>query len=247
MKAMILAAGRGERMRPLTDSTPKPLLEVAGKPLIAWQIERLVAGGFDELVINHSWLGDRIEAELGDGAAFGAKFGASVRYSHEPEALETLGAIVEALALLTDGKSGRGAGLATPGAAEPFALVSADIYTDFDYGRLAPRVAAIAASFPGYMAHFVLTDNPPFHPGGDVALVDGRVTLDAGPKLNYGNIAVFHPAIFDGLPRGKKVKLFPWAFQFVHAGVVSGEHFRGVWENVGSPPQLADLDRRLSA
>jgi MurNAc alpha-1-phosphate uridylyltransferase len=224
--ALILAAGRGERMRPLTDSTPKPLLAVGGKPLIAWQVERLAAGGFRDIVVNHSHLGGMVEAALGDGARFGAR----LRYSHEPRALETAGGIAQALPLLGEA---------------PFVVVSGDIHTDFDYASLAPRAAAIAGDFDRHAAHFVLVDNPPWHAAGDMALAEGRVTR-AGDMLTYGNIALFHPRLFEGIAPGTWLKLFPWAYRFVDEGRVSGEHFRGAWDNVGTPAQLAALDRRLS-
>jgi MurNAc alpha-1-phosphate uridylyltransferase len=225
MKAMILAAGRGERMRPLSDHVPKPLLEVGGKPLIAWQIERLVKGGFSDIVINHAHLGALLEAALGDGGRYGAR----IRYSREAEPLETAGGIVNALDLLGDA---------------PFAVVSADIYTEFDYATLRPRVAQIAETPDELVAHFVLTDNPPFHPEGDMGLAGGMITLDP-PKLNYGNIAVLHPRIFEGIARGVKAKLFPPLFDYVRRGRVSGEHYRGRWLNLGTPTQLAELDNLL--
>ena len=226
MRAIILAAGRGERMRPLTDSLPKPLLEVGGRALIEWQVERLVAGGFDDIVVNHSHLGSMIEAALGDGSRFGAR----LRYSHEPRALETAGGVTQALALL---------------GAEAFAVVSGDIHTGFAYGSLAPRLQAIARDPAGNAAHFVLVDNPPFHPGGDMGLAQGRVTR-AGPRLTYGNIAVYHRSLFAEIVPGTALKLFPWAYRFVDAGRVTGEHYRGPWDNLGTPEQLAALDRALS-
>ena len=230
MKAMILAAGRGERMRPLTDATPKPLLAVGGKALIVWQVERLVAGGFNELVVNHAWLGEQIEAALGDGSVFGAR----IAYSREGEALETAGGVVTALPVLT-----------RDAIDEPFAVVSADLYTDFDYARLAVPVAALRARYPQLAAHLVLTDNPQHHPHGDMALVDGVIARE-GVLLNYANIGVFHPRVFDDLPRGEKLKLFPWAYRLVDDHRVSGEYFRGVWENIGTRAQLDALDRRLN-
>lgn len=228
MHAMILAAGRGARMRPLTDQCPKPLLEVGGRALIVWQIERLVAGGFTELVINHAWLGERIEAALGDGR----RFGAHIRYSAEGSALETLGGVVRALPLLGEA---------------PFAVVSADIYTEYDYAQLVPRITALADSAEngtGCIAHLVLTDNPPYHPEGDMALVNGRIARD-GTRLNYGNIGVFHPRMFAGLAKDQPARLFPWAYDFIESPGISGEHFRGVWHNVGTPQQLAELDAAL--
>ena len=224
--ALILAAGRGERLRPLTDALPKPLLPVGGKPLIVWQVERLAAGGFRDIVVNHSHLGHRIEEALGDGARHGVR----VRYSHETRPLETAGGVVQALPLL-----GR----------DPFLVVSGDIHTEFDYASLRPRIEAIAADPAATAAHFVLVDNPAWHPRGDMALRDGRVRSE-GDKLTYGNISVFHPGLFDGLDPGTWLKLFPWAYAFVDAGRVSGEHFRGTWDNVGTAEQLAALDRRIS-
>jgi MurNAc alpha-1-phosphate uridylyltransferase len=224
--ALLLAAGRGERMRPLTDAMPKPLLRAGGRALIEWQVERLVAGGFRELVVNHSYLGAMIEAALGDGA----RFGASIRYSHEARALETAGAVVQALELLGD---------------LPFAVVSADIHTEFDYATLLPRIEAIASDPGRHAAHFVLVDNPDFHPGGDMALAGGRVARE-GPRLTYANISVFHPAPFRDLARATPIKLFPWAYRLVEAGWVTGERYSGSWDNIGTPDQLAALDRRLS-
>ena len=225
-RALILAAGRGERMRPLTDTLPKPLLTVGGRALIEWQVERLVAGGFDELVINHSHLGPMIEAALGDGR----RFGAAIRYSHEPQALETAGGVAQALPLLGEA---------------PFAVVSADIHTHFDYASLAPRLADIARDRERHAAHFVLVENPPFHPQGDMGLAGGRVVRE-GPRLTYGNIAVFHPEPFREIAPGVAVKLFPWAYRLVDQGRVTGERYAGSWENIGTPDQLAALDRRLA-
>ena len=224
--ALILAAGRGERMRPLTDSLPKPLLRVAGRSIIEWQVERLALAGFTELVVNHSHLGHMIERELGDGRRMGVR----IRYSHEPQALETAGGVAKALSLLPP---------------EPFLVVSGDIHTSFDYKSLAPRMESILRHPERDCAHFVLVDNPPWHAQGDMALVDGRITRE-GAKLTYGNIAVFHPMLFGDIAPGTWLKLFPWAYRFVDAGRVTGEHFRGEWDNVGTPAQLAALDRRLA-
>jgi MurNAc alpha-1-phosphate uridylyltransferase len=225
-RALILAAGRGERMRPLTDSIPKPLLAAGGRPIIEWQVIRLASAGFKDLVVNHSHLGEMIEGALGDGARFGAR----IRYSHEAKALETAGGVAQALDLLGD---------------HPFLTVSGDIHTTFDYASLAPRIEEIARDPAGRAAHFVLVDNPPWHRDGDMGLADGRVVRQ-GPRLTYGNIAVFHPRIFRDIAPGTWLKLFPWAYRFVDEGRVTGEHFRGPWDNIGTPAQLAALDQRLS-
>ena len=224
--ALILAAGRGERMRPLTDTVPKPLLRAGGRMLVEWQIERLALAGFTRLVVNHSHLGGQIEEALGDGRRYGVK----IRYSNEARALETAGGVVQALPLL---------------GAEPFVVVSGDIHTSFDYASLRPRIDFVLRYPERRAAHFVLVDNPPWHPEGDMGLENGLVTRDA-PRLTYGNIAVFHPLLFSDIAPGTWLKLFPWAYRFVDAGRVSGEHFRGEWDNVGTPAQLAALDRRLT-
>lgn len=224
--AILLAAGRGERMRPLTDSLPKPLLAVGGKALIEWQVERLAAAGFDDIVVNHSHFGALIERALGDGKRYGVR----LRYSPEATALETAGGVAQALSLLGP---------------EPVLVASADIHTDFDYGSLAPRIDEIARNRAATVAHFVLVDNPPWHPQGDMGLAGGRVTRHA-ERLTYGNISVFDPGIYRDIPPGTWLRIFPWAYQFVDSGRVSGEHFRGAWDNVGTPAQLEALDRRLS-
>lgn len=229
MKALIFAAGRGERMRPLSDATPKPLLEAGGKRLIEWQIDALVRAGFRELVINTAHLAPQIESALGDGARYGAR----IAYSHEGEtaedALETLGGIVKALPLLS------------PNGAAPFIAVSGDIVTDYDYRRLVPHAQAIELGVAD--AHLVLVDNPPSHPAGDMGLAQGRINLHP-PLLTYGNIGVFAPRLFAGEAPVKK-KLFPWLYRAAERGRVSGEHYAGRWHNVGTPGELAALDARL--
>lgn len=229
MRAMILAAGRGQRMRPLTDTCPKPLLAVGGKPLIQWQIERLAAGGWRDLIINTGWLGSQIPAALGDGSAFGVR----LRYSPEPaQAYETGGGIATALPLLGE---------------KPFVVVSGDIYTTFDYAQLHAVAQRIATAPQRTAAHLVLTPNPAHNPDGDMALdAQGRIRRD-GARLNYGNIGVFHPALFASQPRAQAWKLFPWLYATVDAGRVSGELFRGAWHNIGTPAQLAALDAELRA
>lgn len=225
MKAMILAAGRGERMRPLSDFAPKPMLSVAGKPLIRWQLDRLVASGITEIVINHAWLGDHIEHALGNGEGFGC----SIKYSREAQALETAGGIAYALDWLDDG---------------PFVVVSGDIYTEYNYRTLFSVAEDIAAGKAD--AHLVLVPNPDFHPEGDMGLDGGLIQPDAAPRHTYGNIAVFNAALFRDLPKGEKKKLFPWLYEFARAGRVTGELFDGTWDNIGTPEQLNALDARLN-
>ena len=200
-------------MRPLTDTIPKPLLCVGGKPLIVWQVERLVEGGFDRLVVNHAWLGAQIEAVLGNGSQWAAR----IDYSREAEALETAGGIVTALPLLMNG----------PDDDEPFAVVSADVHTDFDYARLAAPIAALRSRWPRIAAHLVLTDNPDHHPKGDMALAGDMITRQ-GKKLNYANIAVFHPRVFDGLARDETVAK-KYAAQFPALRLFTIDDLFGGW------------------
>jgi len=225
-RALILAAGRGERLRPLTDAMPKPLLRAGGRALVEWQVERLAAAGFRELVVNHAHLGEQIEAALGDGSRFGVR----IRYSPESPALETAGGIAHALPLLGD---------------RPFVVVSGDIHSEFDFASLAVRIEAIAREPAACVAHFVLVDNPPWHAAGDMGLAGGLVTRE-GPRLTYGNIGVFHPQPFREIAPGERLKLFPWMYRFVDEGRVTGERYAGPWDNVGTAEQLAALDRRLT-
>lgn len=230
-KAMILAAGRGERMRPLTDHTPKPLLPVDGKPLIVWQIERLVAAGFADIVINHAWLGTQIERELGDGRRFGAR----IAYSAEGEPLETAGGIAKALPLLRE--EGDCA----------FLCVAADIYTDFDYARLLPRLDALERGVEPGM-HLVMTDNPAFHAGGDFALAaDGLLRADGEHKLTFSSIGLYDTRMFAAIRAGSFVPMRPFYDAAIAAGRASGEYFNGAWHNVGTPQQLQQLDAQLRA
>ena len=226
MKALIFAAGRGERMRPLSDRTPKPLLAAGGRMLIEWQIAALVAAGFRDLVINTAHQAAMIESTLGDGSRYGAR----IRYSREGEraeqALETLGGIVRALPLLGPG---------------PFAAVSGDIVTGFDYRRLYAASGPIEAGQCD--AHFILVDNPPYHLQGDMGLQGSMATMRK-PWLTYANIAVFAARAFEGLGDGRQ-RLFPWAFGLVERERVGAERFTGRWYNVGTPDDLAALDREL--
>jgi N-acetyl-alpha-D-muramate 1-phosphate uridylyltransferase len=230
-KAMIFAAGRGERMRPLTDACPKPLLEVGGKPLIVWQVERLARAGFRTIVINHAWLGERIEAALGDGA----RWGVQLRYSAEHEALETAGGIAHALPLLED-----------DGASEVFAAIAGDVYADFDYATLNAHAGALKA-LPEPGMHLVMVPNPAFHPHGDFGLVDGVLSLDAQPRLTFGSIGLYDTRMFRGLLRGTRRALTPYYRETIARGLASGELYEGLWENVGTQAQLEALNQRLGA
>ena len=226
MRAMILAAGRGERMRPLTDATPKPLLEAGGKPLIAWHIEALVRAGIADIVVNHAHLGRQIEVALGDGARFGAR----VRHSPETEALETAGGIAQALPLLGDA---------------PFLVINGDIACDYDFARLLPVAAALAAR--GLLAHLVLVANPPHHPQGDFCLQGDRVSEQGDTRLTFSGIGVYRPQLFAAIRRGDKAKLAPLLCAAMADRAVSGERHAGRWMDIGTPTRLAELDALLRA
>jgi MurNAc alpha-1-phosphate uridylyltransferase len=225
-RAMILAAGRGERMRPLSDTRPKPLLEVGGKALIAWQIERLVAAGFDDIVVNVAHLGAQVEGALGDGAHFGA----TLRYSREAAPLEVAGGIATALPLL-------GAGVAL--------VVSADVYTEYDYASLHPRLDAMERSAAPPHLHMVMVPNPAYHPRGDFVLHDGLVSLAGAPRLTFGNIALYRTTLFAEVPRNEKRPILPLYEDWIGRGWATGEVHAGRWANVGSPEELARLDHLL--
>lgn len=229
LPALILAAGRGERMRPLTDHAPKPLLKVRGKPLIEWHLQALARDGVREVVINTAWLEEQFPATLGDGSRWGLR----IRYSMEGRdhggALETAGALATALPLLQD--SG----------ADAFWLVSGDIFMP-DWHFAAERAQRFLDS--NDLAHFVFVPNPPFHPRGDFGLTDdGRVVADAPQRWTYANIGLVRAGLVDGLPAGQRMALRPFMDRAIAAGRVSGEVWRGDWENVGTPEQLSALDR----
>jgi MurNAc alpha-1-phosphate uridylyltransferase len=226
--AMILAAGRGERMRPLSDAVPKPLLEAGGKPLVAWQIEALARAGFTRLVVNASHLADKLVAALGDGTRFGVR----IAWSIEPEPLEVAGGIATALPLLPPG---------------PALVVSGDLWTTFDYASLASRAAAMASDPSEPRAHLVMVPNPDYHPDGDFALDRGRLSLDGARKLTFGNVALYDTALFGELPRRTKLKILPLYRGWIARGIASGERFDGPWANVGTPADLARLDATLRA
>ncbi len=221
MKAMILAAGRGERMRPLTDECPKPLLDVAGEPLIGWHLRRLQAAGYREIVINHAWLGAQIEARLGDGAAYGVH----IAYSAEgTQGLETAGGIATALPLL---------------GTAPFLVVNGDVLTDIDFA--AARLQAAALSADGCLAHLWLTANPEHHPAGDFGLsAEGRLQdKTATNAYTFSGVGVYHPALFADTPPGQAAKLAPLLRAALAQGRVSGEIHPGLWLDVGTVARLA--------
>lgn len=249
MKAMLLAAGRGERMRPLTDRTPKPLLVAGGKPLIVWHLEKLAAAGITEVVINHAWLGEQIPAALGDGSAYGVH----ITYSAEGEALETAGGIARALPLLTRDEPDNA----------PFAVISSDAWSDLDYARLTEVAQRLAAGEGDCWC--LMVDNPGHHRGGDFALDNGHLKLagtahkaSAGNNtqtatnpeadaLTYAGIGVFTPAMFRDIADGTRAPLRPWLEKAITAGRALGDHHRGQWFDIGTPARLEELDRLLTA
>lgn len=222
MKAMILAAGRGERMRPLTDLTPKPLLQAGGKPLIVWIIERLARAGLTDLVINHAHLGAQIEQALGDGRGWGV----SITYSPERLALETAGGIAQALPVLGD---------------EPFVVVNGDVFSDFDFAALAARAHTLASD----LAHIVLVDNPAHHPAGDFALQAHDRVADAEPRLTFAGIGLYQPALFAEIARGHKARLAPLLRKAIAQKRLGGEYYPGTWLDIGSVDRLQVLDQSL--
>ncbi|HZT63913.1 MAG TPA: nucleotidyltransferase family protein [Burkholderiales bacterium] len=217
MKAMILAAGRGERMKPLSDAVPKCLLEVRGKALIAWLIEALARAGVGDIVINHAHLGHMIEAALGDGV----RFGVAIRYSPEAEPLETAGGIAKALPLL---------------GTAPFLAVNGDIFCDFDFSAL------IVHSLERHLAHLVLVNNPPHHPQGDFVLRGSQVGEAGDHKSTFSGIGLYRPELFAGVRPGSKGQLAPLLRAAMVRGLVSGDLHRGEWHDVGTPQRLAELN-----
>ena len=219
MKAMILAAGRGERMKPLTDSLPKPLLTVAGKPLIQYHIEALVRAGIKDLVINHAWCGNKLEQQLGDGSQFGAR----IRYSPEGErGLETGGGIFNALPLLGD---------------EPFVVVNGDIFTDFSFEVLPRKLQG--------EAHLVLVANPEHNPKGDFALNDGVLYEEEDNKFTYSGIGVYTREFFSACQPGG-FPLAPLLRSAMSRQQVTGMLFPGLWMDIGTPARLAEVNQRIS-
>jgi MurNAc alpha-1-phosphate uridylyltransferase len=219
MKAMLLAAGRGERMRPLTDHTPKPLLVAAGKPLIVWHLEALARAGVRDVIINLSWLGPQIRAALGDGRNFGLR----IQYSEEGSPpLETGGGIFQALPLLGPG---------------PFLVINGDTFTDIDLRAL--RLSAAAD------ARLVLVPNPPQHPGGDFDL-DGETVVDHEPRpFTYSGIGIFSAALFAGCT-ARQFPLLPLFQRASAAGRLHGQRHDGLWRDIGTPARLAALNQELA-
>ena len=233
MKAMIFAAGRGERMRPLTDTCPKPLLKVRGRPLIVWHIVNLVRAGITDIVINHAHLGHMFEETLGDGARFGAR----LAYSAEESALETAGGIAKARHLLGE---------------EPFLAISGDIYCPhFDFSQVLDVLADNDvwgnphAPEQRDVAWLYLVKNPPFHQKGDFALNNYSIAAQGDPMYTFANIGVYRPEMFDNIAPGERAKLGPLLYEYAARGLVGGELYRGDWENVGTPEQLAQLNAPL--
>ena len=221
---MILAAGRGNRMRPLTDLTPKPLLAVGGKPLLFRHLEKFARAGFGMVMINHAHLGGQIEAAVGDGS----RWSLEVRYSAEAEALETAGGIRNALPLI---------------ARPAFAVVNGDVYSDYDYAGLAAAIDRLADA--DTLAHLVLVDNPPHHPDGDFCLDDGLVCTSGRQLLTFSGLGAYRAELFEPIARGEKHALAPLLRRQMPEGKVTGEHYRGLWSDVGTPGRLAELDARL--
>ena len=223
MKAMILAAGLGNRMRPLTLYKPKPLLEVGGKPLIVWHIKKLKEIGVTEIVINSAWLADVLIGALGDGSQFGVQ----IRWTREDEGLETAGGIINALPLL---------------GTEPFILVNGDVWTTFDFSSL------LNVNLENDLAHLVLVSNPEQHPNGDFTLAEGRAyTFDQnqqGENLTFSGVSVIHPKMFDGLENGKR-PLAPLLKNGMSEGKISAEKMQAAWVDVGTPERLSDLDLQI--
>jgi MurNAc alpha-1-phosphate uridylyltransferase len=220
MKAMILAAGRGERMRPLTDHIPKPLLKVGGKSLIVWHLERLAKAGFKQVVINHAHLGAQIEHALGDGS----QWGLHIQYSPEKTALETAGGIAKALHLL---------------GSEPFLVVNGDTFTEVDFGDLTHALSV------NNHAHLVLVSNPPQHPNGDFAIEDGYLKNTGAQMLTFSGVGVYHPDLFASVVRGEPAKLAPLLRNSIAENKATAEYYQGVWHDIGTPERLKALDIEL--
>ncbi len=226
MHAMILAAGRGERMRPLTDHRPKVLLEAAHKPLLAWHLENLQRAGFQQVVINHAWLGDQIEQAIGNGDRFGMR----ILYSAEQTALETAGGIATALPLIGNA---------------PFMVVNGDVFTDLEFSTLVPRLQALASG--GSLAHLVLVDNPVHHPNGDFALDGERVDAELTPRLTFSGVGLYRPELFAGVRPLQRAQLAPLLRAAMAQQRVTGQQYTGCWFDIGTPERLDTLNRMLAS
>ncbi len=234
-KIMILAAGKGERMKPLTDTCPKPLLRAGGKMLIEYHLEKLAQAGFSSVVINHAYLGDMIEVALQDGK----RYGLYIQYSPESIVLETAGGITNALPLLTN-----------PDKHQPFAVISADIFCDMDFSTLWPILQQMQSNSEQILAHLILVNNPPHHPEGDFSLHNGSDKLVESTcpdcrKLTFSGIGVYHPALFKNVLPNQAEKLAPLLRQAITAGKVTGSHYLGIWMDIGTPERLQLLDTKL--
>ena len=225
MRTMILAAGRGERMRPLTDTCPKPLLPAGGLPLIGWHLRRLAGAGLRDIVINHAWLGEQIERTLGDGSDWGV----SIRYSPEAQALETAGGIAQALPLLGD---------------EPFLVINGDIWCDWNPARAHTIAARLEAL--DWLAWCVLVDNPEHHPRGDFLLDSGRLADGDATRLTFSGIGVYHPQLFADVARGTRAPLAPLLREAAARRRAGAERHDGRWTDVGTAQRLAALDAQLT-
>lgn len=229
---MILAAGRGERMRPLTDSCPKPMLKAGGKPLIAWHLEALARAGFERVVINHAHLGHVIEAGLGDGRAWGL----DICYSAETIALETAGGIAKALPLLGH---------------QPFLVVNGDVFVEMDFAALARQLTAWRAT---RLAHLVLVPNPPHNPHGDFDLLSDGLVMDGvtasavgASRWTFSGVGLYHPKLFEAVQSDRPAKLAPLLRHAMQSGQVSGEIYTGLWLDIGTPQRLNELNDRLNS
>ena len=226
MRAMILAAGRGERMRPLTDKMPKSMLEVSGKPLIQHHVEDLVQAGIVDIVINHALFGEQLEAHLNDGKTLGA----SITYSAEGDhPLETAGGIVKALPLLGD---------------KPFVAVNADIWTDLPFQNLLCKSDDHSNHQADHLAHLILVDNPEHNSKGDFALSDGKVLNQGESMLTFSGISIFKPEFFKDCPSGS-ASLAPLLRLAISLGQVTGSHYQGQWLDIGTPERLFDLRQKI--
>jgi len=222
MKAMLLAAGRGERLRPLTETLPKALVAAGGKPLIAWNLERLARAGCREAVVNLSHQGEQIVEQIGDGRRYGMR----IAYSREAQPLETAGGIAQARALL---------------GAQPFLLINADVYCEFDLARL------FGMALGERLAHLVLVPNPAHRRDGDFTLESGIVGNGAAPRYTYAGVAVMSPALVAGVPPGARAPLAPLLRAAADRQLLSGELFNGLWQDVGTMERLAELEKQLAS